>query len=242
MGNWSLVSVKTSDSHRDGQVFGTYMPVVFRLKYTPKRFGKFKEMPALQWNEVITVLDHKEGEYWVYVGDQYRRNISSPTFGTWTYRYSLAYASSASGRSYHETGAPSILMDNNGRQVPKSALPQANTSAKQADAVRNYLFQHGGMIDATVRDSPGVRTPEPNDGTNKERLLTFDCGLEGMGQRVHAWQYLRVNSNEPQSKWIRQFQWNNSSPGVKTTGLTRVPPPPNVSKVKTGGLHPGQYA
>jgi hypothetical protein len=241
MGSWSLVNIRTWNSNRDGEVFGHYMPVVFRLKYTPSLIGSFKEMPALEWKEVITLLDHAKGEYWVYVGDQYRRNISSPTFATWTYRYILAYVSTRAGTPFDEITSPAVLYDRNGRQVPSNALPDVNSNPDRANAVRDYLKRNGGMMDCLVRDSPGVQTPRPEDQTDKERLLTFDCGLEGTAQRVYAWQYLKVASARPAHQWTRQFKWDNASPGLKTTGLRRVPPPDNVTQFKPGGLGAGCY-
>ncbi|MBX3231373.1 MAG: hypothetical protein KF837_28875 [Labilithrix sp.] len=214
---------------------------MFRLKYTPSMMSSFKEMPALEWKEVITLLDHAKGEYWVYIGDQYRRCISSPTFATWTYRYIMAYESTKKGIAYDELQAPTILYDRNGRQVSKDALPTLNSSPEKAKAVRDYLKRNGGMMDCTVRDSPGIQTPKVGDDTDKERLLTFDCGLAGTGRRIYCWQYLKVSSATPQGAWVRQFQWNNGSPGLKMTGLKRVQPPANVSVVKPGGLGAGQY-
>ena len=114
-----------------------------------------------------------------------------------------------------------------------STFPKSNDGAAQANAVRSYLQRHGGMMDVTVRDSPGVQAPTVNP-VDKERLLTFDCGLQGAGRRIHAWQYLIVKSGLEPAQWTRQFQWNNNPPGLKTSGLTRVQPPASVTAVKPG--------
>lgn len=49
----------------------------------------------------------------------------------------------------------------------------------------------------TVLDTPGIN--KPTDGvTVKERILTFDCGLHGMGPRVAAIQHLKVDAAQPE--------------------------------------------
>ncbi|PLZ00083.1 hypothetical protein CY652_22870 [Burkholderia sp. WAC0059] len=216
------------------------MPIVFRLKYTPTLFGPFVETPVLEWKEVITLLDHAQGEYWVYVGDQYQRNMGSTTFGAWRSRYTSAYEAT----KLRVTDTGSILMDKHGRQVKSDALPDipANDFAGRANAVRAYLKRNGGVLEVTVEDSPGLLKPGPDKTTEKERILTFDCGFKGMGRRIYAWQYLKVNSNDPAHKWTREFKWDASCPGVKTSGLKRVQPPQNVSELRPWVASFGEYA
>ena len=93
----------------------------------------------------------------------------------------------------------------------------------------------------TVTDTPGIN--KPTDATvDKFRLLTFDCGLKGMGPRIKALQSLTVQGiAEP--GWTRECAVGGISRPYTTDGLAKVAASPDVTKVVpfTGGAHAGTF-
>ena len=70
-----------------------------------------------------------------------------------------------------------------------------------------------------------------------ERVLIFNCGVEGAAQRAKGWQHIKMNSSQPQTSWTYNFQTAGSAPGVKVTGLKKVADPtPQSSLLPTGGV------
>jgi hypothetical protein len=243
MGNWTLESARPDVRDRN-DVFGNYFALRFRLKYSPSSFGLFSEMPRLEWKETITMIEKKKGEkgeWWQYVGDQFARDPNSQTFMSWVGRYNYAHFAVRQGR--YGPDETVRLFDKNGGQLPRDTFPSLNDRPKeQADAVRNYLKQHGGIMDVMVVDKPGINKPTETS-VHKERILTFDCGLQNSGVRVHACQHLVVDGSVPEGQWKRECVLQMVSPPFQTTGLRRMDPPPDVTIVKpfTGGAHSGTY-
>jgi len=228
MGTWSLVSATPTIRDRN-DVFGNFFAVKFRLKYTSSAIGLFSETPRLEWKESITLAEPNARTWWQYVGDQYQRNAGSRTFMTWTSRYVNAY--DCVSRKKYGPDALTCLYDPKGQPLPSSALPKAASPKDQADAVRAYLKANGGIMEVTVVDTPGINKPS-DPKVFKDRLLTFDCGLRGMGARVTAYQRLTVDGSKPEAQWLRDCRVGTSSPALSTTGLTKVNPPADVTVVK----------
>jgi len=228
MGKWTLQTVNATCSNYDtGELFGSNFIATFRLKYSPSAFSKFKETPLLDWNETIMMNEHHKGEHWVFNTNMYKHNPLSKTLEIWAKRYIAAY-DSARGAPFFGKGH-SKLFDKNGMPVQAQALRQAADPKGKADAVRHYLKAHGGILEIQIHDIPSINKPKPADATHKERLLSFNCGVEGGGPRVKAYQYLVVNSAQPTHQWVRRCQLGWGMAGLKTSGLRPVPPPPQVA-------------
>lgn len=229
MGTWTVISMDPR-IERQTTLYGHVFTVVFFLKYTPSGAfrDEWKEMPTLEWGEVISMYRRDQGTYWEYVGDQYNRNPKSPTFGNWTYRYTRAYDSIAF-KTYGK--ASSIhLFDKNGGQIKQNMFTETSApKQKKINDIRRYLQRKGGILRIPVRDIPAINKPRAGENIHKERLLRFDCGLKGFSMRVRAYQYLEVNSALPQSQWKQEFRLGVSSHRISTTGLRKVAVPNNVS-------------
>ena len=163
-------------------------------------------------------------------GDQYERNPLRHTFKSWVGRYLEAY----NCVRYGDYGKPSCaqLFDVNGQRLKESTFGEKQLPLdSQVDAVLDYVKSQGCIIEIPVRDSPGINKPTYNNRVlNKERFLTFDCGLKGMGKRIYAYQHLVVSSSVAPSNWT--LTWCNTgrgSFGTQTTGLKRVRPPATVT-------------
>jgi hypothetical protein len=228
MGNWILQGLTAAASDfEDSGLFGTNFIATFRLRYTPS-LGAFKECPRLDWNETIMMNDHEKRETWTFRTNMYAHNPLSRTLEIWAKRYIEAY-NFAKGQPFLWKGY-SKLFDRNGVIVPGTAFAATEDEASMATAVRNYLKSHGGFLEIQIHDIPSINKPVPTDHTHKERLLLFNCGVEGGGPRVKAYQYLVVSSAAPKSAWTRQAGLGWVISGLKTTGFTPVPPPPGVAQ------------
>ena len=251
MGMWSIVSMTTSIRNRN-DVYGHFFAVAFRLRYTPSPVGPFTEMPRLEWNETITMIERDAGSptsvtagtsgtWWQYVGDQYARNPGSPTFFTWVSRYIYSYDAVRAGS--YGADDPNCLYDHNGRQLPRDTFGPLGTDQERADAVRTYLQRHGGVMKVIVVDKPGINKPERGTlpAVHKNRILTFDCGLRGFGPRVRAVQHLTVDSSVGEGQWFRECELGGTSRPFSTEGMRKVQPPPDVTNVKPRRVEPGKY-
>ncbi len=239
MGNWTLLSA-TPDIRDRNDVYGHFFAMKFRFKYSSSVMGGFTEMPRLEWKETITMIEKNAGTWWQFVGDQYARNPGSMTFGTWTSRYVYAYYCVRDGQ--YTPDATNCLFDTQGRQLPKTTFPKLNTAKEQADAVRGYLKSKGGIMTVTVVDKPGINKPTETT-VHKNRILTFDCGLRGMGARVAAVQHLTVDGSLPEGQWFRECKVGSISRPFSTTGFKKVEPPADVTILKpfVGGVVSGTY-
>lgn len=193
----------------------------------------------MDWCEVIMMNERHKMETWRFKTNMYEHNPTSKTLEIWSKRYVEAY-NHAHGSPWRGKGH-SILFDKRGLPVPKTALPMKSDGPGKADAIRNYLKSFGGILELQIHDIPSINKPKASDEPiHKERLLLFDCGIIGSGPRVKAFQYLVVNSGRPRCEWERQMGlgWNIS--GLKTTGLTTVQPPDQVSMVRKPVFFPGE--
>lgn len=240
MGKWTLLSA-TPDIRNRNDVYGHYFSVSFKLKYSPSKFGRFTEMPTLEWKETITMIERNKGTWWQYIGDQFQRNPNSQTFYSWVNRYNNAHYSVRMGKY----GPDDVvrLYDNKGGQLKREDMPRLNSSQAQADFVREYLKKEGGIMEVIVVDKPGINKTSADQDTHKERILTFDCGLQGSDQRVKACQHLIVDGSKPEGQWFRECILHSTSRPFQTTGMKRNAPPADVSLVKsfTGGASKGSY-
>ncbi len=229
MGSWTCLGVTKSNVLLK-ENYGTTFQVRFRLKYTTGR-GSYTEMPRLEWKETILMMNHGAGEWWVHSGDQYARNPKSVTFKTWGNRYITACDSVW----YQEGPGYAVkLYDVNGRPLPKTALgaTKHKLDKAKADAVRTYLMSHGGIMEVEITDKPAILRPEAGATVHKERLLTFDCGLRGMGPRVKAYQYIHIDSSTDASTWKREVVYSDITPPYSTAGLTKVAPGDDVTVLR----------
>lgn len=242
MGQWTVLSV--SSRHEpldDAKSFGTNWYVTYRLKYTPSTFGSFVEPPKMAWDEIIMFVDHGKSEYWEFSGNFYERKPDSPTMAVWAQRYFRAYLNAHRQPftgSFGESKGHSKLFDAKGIPVTPQALGTHPTIDAQNKAVQKYLKDRGGMLEIEIHDVPAVlKAPGPSGRKNVERVLIFNCGVEGGGQRAKGWQYIKMDTSEPKTSWTYNFQTAGSAPGVKTTGLKKVPDPtPQSDLLPTGGI------
>jgi hypothetical protein len=243
MGTWTLESL-TPDIRDRNDVYGNFFAIRFRLKYTRATVGAYQEMPRLQWRETITMIEKNKGTWWQYVGDQYARNPGSMTFTNWVGRYNNAYYAVREQR-YRDDDMIRFY-DFNGNQLSKDTFPPHVQTAKgRADTVRRYLKDHGGVIEILVVDKPGVNKPDydKNSDVHKERILTFDCGLNGCNARVKAYQHLAVDGTLRDHQWSRECVRQQITRPFNTTGMTLVTPPADVTIVKpfNGTAAKGEY-
>jgi hypothetical protein len=241
MSGWTVMSAVPAIRPRN-DVFGNYFVVTFKLKYSPPRFGSFTEMPRLEWKETITMLEKRKGTWWQIDVDQYQRDPDSRTFTSWVNRYVWAHGQ-VTGQRYG-ADAPVKLFDEKGGRLPATTFARTQDSKTAADEVRSYLKSRGGIMEITVEDKPGINKPTGGDTTfHKHRILTFDCGVGSGGPRVKAYQTLIVDGAVPEAQWRRECEVSSFSSPFSTAGLTKGPPPADVSIVKpfTGGAHQGTY-
>lgn len=221
MGNWSVISVAGRQTDL-AEPFGNNFWVNIRIKYTPSMIGSFTEPPILAWDETIMVINHDVGERWEFVGNMYEHKPGSPTMAVWGQRYFRAYLH-AKGTPYvtHNSKGHSKLLDKNGVPVPGAALGNHADKNAQNKAVQDYLKKHGGILEIEVHDIPGIAV-QAGKTKDIERVLIFNCGVQGQGPRVKAWQHLKVNSSQPRTAWHRRFQMDANPPGLRVTGLKVV--------------------
>ena len=226
MASWTLVSISGPKISNRTDYYGNFFSITFTLKYSGNQMGlgAFVEMPRLEWKETITMLEKNKKEWWTVDFDQYARNPASCTLRTCFTRYLLAYDWVVQGNSLVS------LKDKNGGVIKKSTFKQGLTRGKAADCVRDYLKKNGGILEFTIMDSPAI--VKPTDATvHKERILTFDCGIQGLGTRVVAFQHLIVDGNKPEADWHRECK-TGLPPGYKISGLTKVAAPASVGENK----------
>ncbi|MBN2123685.1 MAG: hypothetical protein JW821_05300 [Deltaproteobacteria bacterium] len=228
MGKWTLKSIEGRFEQYDtSELFGTSLFVTYQLLYTPTIFGKFVETPKLEWLETIMMNEHHKGEHWTFQANMYTHNPLSETLKIWPRRYVEAYKD-AYNRPFTGKGHAK-LRDKNGAELAAGTLKSGITEdAKMADEVRKYLKDNGGILEIQIHDIPSINKPKGTGTERKERLLNFDCGVEGGMRRYRAQQYLMVVAGEPPHTWKRNFQvgWPF---GLKTTGFREVPAPQTVS-------------
>ncbi len=232
MGHWTLESVRhLTQTHDTSELFGNHYVVNFRLRYHTSAFGAYQETPLLYWHEVIMMNEHHKKQHWSFTTNMYEHNPLSKTLEVWAKRYLAAY-DAAAGRPDAMMKGSCTLVDKNTRPVPVAALGAGLTdNNRKADAVRSYLKKNGGILFIEVDDIPSINIPKA--GEHKERLLIFNCGIEGGGPRTQATQYLVVNAAQPKTNWTRQFNLNHSMTGLRTSGLAMVAAPALVSTPRT---------
>lgn len=230
MGRWTLESVTGTTSPYVSETVGHNVVVTYKLRYEPSMMDTFTELPILQWNEQIYMIEHHKGEWWEFEANMYQHNPLSKTLEVWAKRYIAAY-DAAKGTPFFGKGSAKLLTKQ-GAPVPGSALGTANTETEKADAVRRYLKKNGGRLEIVVHDIPSIN--KPDSATHKERLLVFDCGFAGGGGRYKGTQYLDMNGGVPAAQWITDFQVG-AGPLLaqkfqqSTMGLRKVPAPPLVA-------------
>ena len=239
MGSWSVLSVTGRHQELNTSIqFGTEWFVTFKLKYTASTFGAFVEPPKMAWDETIMFNDYVKNERWEFSGNFYTQKPDSPSMAVWAQRYFRAYLHAhntpfqASNKKGH-----SKLFDLQGMPVKGAALGTHVGEAKQNKAVQDYLKSRGGILEIEVHDIPNMLKPVAGKEKRVERVLIFNCGVTGMGPRAAGWQHIKMDSTQPPTSWLYKFQMGGGAPGVKTTGLTKVPDPtPKGDLLPTGGI------
>lgn len=232
MGYWTVNVTKPQWQVINDPGYGTTFPVRFNLTYHQSKFGSFKEMPTLEWKETITLIDRHANTYWQYVVDQYERLPDSMTLRTWPNRYANLYDSvwyQLIGNQH-----PTVLKAKRGQPLAKHTFgprPIGNAGQK-ATAVREYLKRNGGQCEIEIIDRPSILRPQNGGVVKKERILTFDCGLRGLGPRVRGYQHVKIDSDRPESEWVRTVEYSTITPPFSLDGLTRVPPPQSVTRTE----------
>ncbi len=242
MGRWSLLNLSGTSSAYHSESIGHNIIVTYRLKYEASTFGSFKELPILEWNEQIFMIEHHSNQWWEFSTNMYQHNPLSNTLKVWAGRYPAAY-DHANGIPYMGKGSAK-LFDKNGLAIRGAALGRANSNAEKAESVRKYLTKHGGILEITIHDIPSIN--QPDAATHKERLLVFDCGFAGGGTRFKGTQYLNMNGAVPRSSWIMDFQQHagNALSTVftkSTAGKNKVPAPALVSAPRNPNFISGEY-
>lgn len=241
MGHWTLESVLHRTAVYDTtELFGNHYIVSFRLRYEPTTFGSYKETPRLSWNEVITMKEHHRAPrtLWEFRTNMYDHNPLSRTFEAWVGRYYHAY-------NFVKGMAPDLLrgsvrmLDKRGGPVPAGELRTVHGNAQKAAEVRAYIQKRGCMLFIEIDDVPSINIPRGVE--HKERLLVFNCGVEGGGPRTQAFQYLDVDSAIPKAQWVRRFELTPPTIGLKTTGFTTGPAPGGVSMRRDRQFLNGDY-
>ena len=227
MALWSVMSVTgRSNVLNDATNLGANFYVTFRIKYTQSTFGAFIEPPIMAWDEVIMKCDYTNRQYNEFIGNMYTHKPASPTVAVWAQRYFRAYLH-AKGLPYNnwkgDAKGHSKLFDKNNSAVPGTALPNAVGLEAQNKAVQNYLNLNGGILEIEVHDIPSFIKPTTGIVKNIERILTFNCGVTGMGPRVKAYQHLKLDSTQAPNTWTNVFVIGGGNPpGVRTTGLEKT--------------------
>ena len=241
MGNWSIISVTSrNQALNSAREYGTNWYVTFQLRYKPSAFGGFVEPPKMAWDEIILYNDYTKREHWSFIGNFYTRKPDSPTMAVWAQRYFRAYLQ-AHNKPFVAFGGKqkghSKLFDTNGNAVSGQTLGIHTGKANQNKAVQNYLKKHGGILEIEVHDIPNVLKPTAGKAKNIERVLIFNCGVTGMKLRAKGWQYIKMDSTQPEMSWTYRFQTGGTAPGVKTTGLKLVADPtPRGDLLPDGGI------
>ncbi len=239
LGTWTLERLTTHSSPMNAPYFGTNYHAVFHLKYSTSTFGSYTETPKLDWHETIMMNDYQNRQTWVFDTNMYAHNQCSQTLIVWARRYLEAYRYVA-GIPYYVAKGKVELKTKDGAKVTLQDLGGAvQGDAAQADAVRSYLKRKGGKLIIEIHDIPGLNIPTA--GQNKERLLMFNIGVEGLPLRSKAEQYLKVQFGVPQGNWLREFTdngWRRSA--LKISGLANAAPPANVATPTPPMFMPGE--
>lgn len=240
MGRWTLESISGSTSPYVSETVGHNVNVTYKLRYTPSMMGKFQELPILEWNEQIFLIEHHKGEWWQFSTNMYQHNALSKTLEVWAKRYIVAY-DTANGSQFMGKGGAKLLTTA-GQPVQGKVLGTAHSASDKADAVRRYLQKSGGRLEISIHDIPSIN--KPDDQTHKERLLVFNCGFAGGGPRYAGTQYLNMNGALAPTQWVTEFQPSSSLLSTKfmngTTGLRKVAPPGLVANPRTPHFMAGE--
>lgn len=240
MGSWYLQAVSGSYANYDTpELYGSEFKVTLLMSYKPIPGQPFTEPPKLDWHEKFIMVEHTKGERWVFEANMHAHNPTSNTLKIWPRRYIEAYIKAGNGRS--DTKGSCTLLSTMQQPVPLEQLQAANTDTARADAVRAYLNRMGGYLDIVIVDIPSMNKRTTANNEWKERLLLFDCGVVGGGNRLKAAQYLSVDLNKLPTTWTRRCErgWFQTDLPLPR-GYTDVPAPLSVSAPRQGVFMPGE--
>jgi hypothetical protein len=210
------------------------------LKYTASTFGKFEELPKLDWYETIMMKLHHTHETWTFATNMYGHNPTSNTLKVWCQRYIRAYDTVA-GTPSMDKGSVKLFNKNGGPVNTGQLGPNKTSGQEKADAVRSYLKSHSDILEIEVHDIPSINKPTGSTaGEHKERLLLFNCGLVGGGMRIQAEQYLDVIGGQPQSNWKREIHMMWVQTTFNNTGFRQIAPPTSVSAPRAANFVAGE--
>ena len=210
-----------------------------RMKYVSSLLGRWQDMPGFEWNEFIALKDHQSREWWLFSNNMYKVYPGSATLAIWPQRYINAY------RTAHGEGlfckGETTLFKLDGNAVTRAELGTAVGPAARADLVIAYLKKHGGIMEITIHDVPSLALARDGRTVNKERLLSFNCGVAGSTRRYRGWQHLRMDSTLIPGDWTRLANPGSDVPDMDTSGLKKVEVPENVGNAKAAVPFPGEY-
>ena len=243
---WYLQSVSAELSPFDtGELYGDNVKVTFLLSYKAEMSKKFVESPKLNWHEKIIMVDYAKSQRWVFETNMYEHNPLSNTLKIWPMRYIEAYDFAQRHGPNPGIKGFSKLLDDHQQPVPVAKLGNAMTPAQKADAVRNYLAANGGYLDIQIHDIPSINKPRGQaTGTpdHKERLLLFDVGVVGGGNRRSLAQLLNVDHALPAVQWTRRCEqaWFQTDLPLPA-GFANVAAPTSVSAPRAPVTMAGEY-
>jgi len=225
MGIWTVISANSTASpcNEDG-LFGTHFRVTILMRYVPTfPVDRFVHPPKLDWDETILINNYTRNTREKFNGNMYLLHPISCTMEVWSQRYFRAYLNAHNQiyiNSDNSQKGTSKLLDKNGLPVPGRHLGIHTNVNTQNTAVMTYLSCYGGHLEIEIHDRPGIKKPESGTPKHIERVLIFNCGVEGNSIRAKAWQHLKLDSAQPEALWTRDFErGNTNAPGLRTAGL-----------------------
>jgi hypothetical protein len=241
MGKWICDNASAAITPLDTlESFGTHLHVSIKMTYHPSLVGSFSEMPPLEWNEKIVMIEHGNKTRWTFETNMYQHKPDSKTFIVWKSRYYIAY-DQANGQGSAHPGS-SRLLDKKGQPVPASALRSSGviTRADKTRAVQDYLKTNGGSLLIGIHDKPSLQVPE--NGEDRERLVLFRCGVRGGVKVFIGMQHLRAQDGIDRMQWKRidETASKKQKDLPLPQGYTDVMPPAHVTNSKTSILMDGE--
>jgi hypothetical protein len=257
MGQWLFNRINASKAFplTDAGSIGHKFSVSFYLTYKPgptnlldkaKRANPFVETPKLEWLESITMKETgavKGPEFWKFQTNMYQHNPASASLIAWRQRYILAYNYVAKEPApLNVKGFVQLMSARNGIVSLNDLGGRQPDNQSKATAVRTYIENNGCEMIINLEDIPSILTTA--DFLKKERLLEFDIGLKGGGQRVKAYQKLEVTkSNGQVTNSNPIFEFEPAPPDIilDPGGHGQKDPPDSVAKPRFNQPFLGEY-
>jgi hypothetical protein len=249
---WTVLRITGSSEDLDtSEAFGHTFKVRIVLEYRPSsatsapNVQQFKE-PRLQWSERIYFLNHQKKTFWDWSGDLYAlKGNRVRTFTAWRSRYYEAYntAMMASTHPVMLRGNAELFDEKYQRiritHLPGQPIPQ--NDLEKAEVIRRLISRNTCRLVVEIHDHPTINVSPHQDKwaeVHKERLLLFDCGVNGT--RIRASQYLQVKGSDPKTMWQRSFEMHWDDTSLPTQNYTREFSP-DLYNFESLPPRPGEY-